>query len=529
MRTTSPYGNLARPGDRSALWAASLAVVVFLVLWADMIRMLSWQWDARDRYAYGWFVPLLAAGLFWRRWKTRPFAQPAPQRLSHLLAAAAGALILLPLRVLYEINPDWPLCSWLMAATVIALSLYALFLAGGRSWAAHFAFPLCFILVAVVWPFRVEHSVIQGLSRAVSVSTVEVLGWLGLPALQRGNVIEISGGVVGINEACSGIRSFQSSLMGALFFGELFRLNRTRRVVLLLVGITLAFGFNVVRTLGLTWKAATSGTDVSASWHDPAGFTILGASFLSLWGIASFFNHRNSTLDSAPRSFLPARCPALFLALTGGWAVCVLLFTEVWYRTRERSDPGGLRWTAQVPTNAPGFEWITVDQSIVKHLRCDQALSARWRDGDAEWNAYYFRWNPASIETILNARSHRPDHCLPASGFRQVSSPELVAFSLNGVEVSFRHFIYQNQSQTLDVFFCQWEDGRAAEATMRTSARDRFQAVWSGRRRVGRQTLELVVSGYPNLPATRDAVKRQLASLMIPASPVSSGPAFHHD
>jgi hypothetical protein len=55
---------------------------------------------------------------------------------------------------------------------------------------------------------------------------VEVLGWLGIPAMAHGNVIEVATGMVGIDEACSGIRSFQSSLMISLFFGEFYALSR---------------------------------------------------------------------------------------------------------------------------------------------------------------------------------------------------------------------------------------------------------------------------------------------------------------
>jgi hypothetical protein len=57
-----------------------------------------------------------------------------------------------------------------------------------------------------------------------------LLGWLGVAALQHGNVIEVATGNVGIDKACSGIRSFQATLMISLFLGKLYRLNMTRRL-----------------------------------------------------------------------------------------------------------------------------------------------------------------------------------------------------------------------------------------------------------------------------------------------------------
>ena len=51
---------------------------------------------------------------------------------------------------------------------------------------------------------------------------------LGTPAHVEGNLIRVSNGLVGVNEACSGIRSLQTSLMIGLLFGELRRRNVIR-------------------------------------------------------------------------------------------------------------------------------------------------------------------------------------------------------------------------------------------------------------------------------------------------------------
>jgi exosortase/archaeosortase family protein len=341
------------------------------VLWLDLIRLLSTQWEAREQYAYGWFVPFFAAALLWRRWLDRPGSEAGGQRSEvrgqksevrgqksevsrsslgtpltsdlcpptsafrppFLLSALCFLLfLLLPLRVIYEINRDWPLISWLYTLIVVALTLYAFHLAGSppvvpgprstvpgpRStvhgpwsslspWVRHFAFPVCFILVAVVWPYRIEKGLTQGLMRVVANLTVELLGWLDIPALQRGNLIELATGTVGVDEACSGIRSFQSSLMAALLMGELYRLRLWPRAALVAIGITLGFCFNVVRTLILSWQANAHGISAIEKWHDPAGLTITVACFLSLWAIAVLLkkrttHHRLQTTDQGPKT-----------------------------------------------------------------------------------------------------------------------------------------------------------------------------------------------------------------------------------
>jgi exosortase/archaeosortase family protein len=153
--------------------------------------------------------------------------------------------------------------------------------------------------VAVPWPYRIEHGLTQGLMHGVTALTVIVLGWVDILASQHGNVIEVSTGVVGINEACSGIRSFQSLLMGALFLGELYRLRWPHRLALIGSGVVVAFGLNVVRTFILTWCASDAGIELVGKWHDPAGLSIFLASFACLWLLARRLEKHCAALDEA--------------------------------------------------------------------------------------------------------------------------------------------------------------------------------------------------------------------------------------
>ena len=292
-----------------------LPLALFGLLWADLIRELSKQWVAREQYAYGWFVPFLALGLLWRRWATRPDAAQHSVPGWTRVAVGVVALSLLPIRVVHEINADWPLCAWLLTLDVVVLSLYGVFLAAGRRWVRHFSFPICFILVAVIWPYRIEHGLTQGLMRAVAGLTVDLLGWFNVPGYQHGNLIQVNTGVARIDDACSGIRSLQSTLMAALFLGELYLLRRSRRMLLIAAGVVAAFWFNVIRTFILTWQASSFGIAALEKWHDPAGITIFAACFGCLWAMAGV-----ATDDQGGGNMRPWR--------TIGHASCSMLHTR---------------------------------------------------------------------------------------------------------------------------------------------------------------------------------------------------------
>jgi exosortase len=200
----------------------------------------------------------------------------------------------------------WRVTSLLWTLEVITLTLAFIYFFGGRSWLSHFNFPVCLFLVAVPWLYPLERFLVEHLTQLNVAATVELLSWCGVTAVSHANVIEISTGVVGIDQACSGIRSFQATLMISLFLGEVHRLAVRRRLGLVVLGIVLAFAFNVGRTFLLTCVAASKGVAAVATWHDPAGVTILVAGFLSLWLLALWLRSVASASSPASVASVPA-------------------------------------------------------------------------------------------------------------------------------------------------------------------------------------------------------------------------------
>ena len=269
----------------------------FAWLWCVLINDLRVEWTVNPQYSYGWAVPFLCAFLLWQKIQKsevrsqkseiRPLTSVLrpPSSVPYLLLFALCAALYAPTRLVQEANPGWRLVSWALAIEVVGLTLLFLHFSGSTVQRLNISmrvliFPICFFLVAVPWPTFMEQPLIQGLTRADTNVTAELLGWLGIPAMPHGNVIEVAAGVVGIDEACSGIRSFQATLMISLFLGELYALNAARRSLLVLAGFALSFLFNLARMSLLVWVAARKGVAAIASWHDPAGVTILVACLL---------------------------------------------------------------------------------------------------------------------------------------------------------------------------------------------------------------------------------------------------------
>jgi exosortase len=131
---------------------------------------------------------------------------------------------------------------------------------------------------------------VGALQSLVAWIDVNILNLIGIPASQVGSLIHIPAGTVGIDEACSGIRSLQSTVMATLFIGYLTFKSQGLRVLLLVSGILLAILGNVMRSLFLSLMANRSGVAAIQTYHDTAGWSILAFTVVGVILIAWVFS-----------------------------------------------------------------------------------------------------------------------------------------------------------------------------------------------------------------------------------------------
>jgi len=433
-----------------------------------------------------------------------------------------SGLLFLSIRFVAEANPDWRLLSWMFALDAGAMSILLIFLVGGLPWLRHFAFPFIFFLVAVPWPMRAEQMVVQDLMRAVSAINVAFLNIAGIPALQHGNVIEVGSGLIGIEEACSGVRSLQATLMISLFLGELYSFSIMRRVLLIIAGALLAFICNIVRTAILVWIGAQRGPNSIEAWHDPAGLTILLVCLFGLW-LLSLLIRRRLPASSAPPG-IDGQCAPLhfswpLLASLALWFVVAEAGVQAWYGRHQST--GSSRWVVQWPNSESAYKSVSIPSEAENLLRYSEGGGAAWQGTDGHpWMMYFFRWFPGRTAALF-VKIHRPDICLPASGMRIERDHGLRPLAVNGVNLPIRSYRFDDHGSPLHVFYCYW-DARSSYQTIAAaeeedwSPRGRLRAAWRGRREIGAQMLEVIVWGYQDDAAANDALERELARLVRP-------------
>lgn len=503
--------------DHSCLW------IVLAILWGWLFSHLRVEWSLNPQYNYGWAVPFVSLLLFYFRWQGRPASDPS-LRHSLLSSAALWLLfaLLLPVRVIEEANPDWRLLSWVMAFAVIGISLLSLARAGGMSWLRHFAFPVCLPLAAVPWPVQVENTIVQNMMRGVAYVAVEIAGWLGVGAYQIGNVIQLRNGFVGVDEACSGVKTLQAGLLVALVLGELFRLRWGRRIALILLGGSWIFACNIFRATTLVLVAANLGLESLGRWHDAIGTAALVGGIAGIMVMAWLWKREPPEIGppEARPVVRPASLTPQWIALV--WLALVFGGTELWYRVHERQLIERPRWEANWPAGNSTTSHLSIPESTRVILHYDGAKSGVWEDPPGvRWWSFFAFWKPQRAALQL-VRSHSPEICLPAIGrtFR-MTHPDLT-LPVDSLSLDFRSYEFEQNGRPLFVFVCIQEDKRVASGAVGSEEWNfsgRLRAAFQGKRNLGQRLLEIAVTGLNDFAQAREAVAKTVAEIVSTEEP----------
>jgi len=265
-------------------------------------------------YQFGWIVVVLAAFLVWERWPSQPERRSGGHLGLVCMLACIGFASVLGSE-LYRIGlARTPTQVMALSIGCASFALAHMLALGGWPWTRHFLFPLLFFFVAVPIPKFFWNPIVFGLQAFVALLNVEALNLLGIPAIQQNHVIQLPNTTVGVDEACSGVRSLQSSIMAALFIGDLTLRRASWKAFFLVVGVGLAVLGNFGRSLFLSLTAYRGGPEALKAVHDSAGWSVLvftaGGMALLAWAVTRLEQRIQSSLPNAGNLSEDAHPPA---------------------------------------------------------------------------------------------------------------------------------------------------------------------------------------------------------------------------
>jgi exosortase len=426
--------------------------------WLWMIWACAGEWTNSEDYNYGWFVPLLALYFLWKRLEGAPCAESAPPGIGAGRAVAwavivLSLLVILPLEIVRQTPIHWRPNLWAIAFLAVGNTLAAAWLTGGRARFKIFLIPTLFMLVGVPWPTFVESAVAYPLMPVVTRWAVGLLHFLGYPATAAGTTITLPNCTVGVEEACSGLRSLQTALMVGVAAGELTRLGAWGRVALMFVAFVMALAGNQVRVLMLALAGISGGSHAVENLHDTAGYVVL-AILLGGVGLAATLGKRWQGLakelasKGAPSSASLPASSGYRPSLAAGWLAVAfgglaLLGANGWYWWR-----ASLAAPPSPPILAPvGDAGFVIDEnvppSILGILQPDRYTYIRESVQGTPTRAigYHFYWEPRRGNA--NQLYHRPDRCMPGAGWRIEGDVTRETFRLGERDVTFNVFPFR--------------------------------------------------------------------------------------
>jgi exosortase len=451
--------------------------LVVIALWSWAIWSCAEHWRGNPNYSYGWLVPLLALGFALRRYLQldSTSANPIPVFRAPIAVQIfiglifAGAIFSLEYSREQVWHPEivlWSICLLAITSTIAILAVH-----GGTRLARAELFPVLFFLTAVPWPPRFEQPIVSALMSWVAETTTESLHWLGVEAQTSGAAIALRSGLVGITEACSGVRSLQAGIMFGLAMGEWFLLRPARRIVLLVLAIALAIATNLVRTLLLSLQAERHGVESVEHVHDLIGYIVITSLIIGIWIAGKFLAPRVAGPAGFSIKQITERARQLFVSFTSRIApvlralmlsfIIGIIGARSYSAYLERSDQ-----TQTVPffiakiDDTNGNKLQGVPPTIWNELRPTSGEYVRPptpRTGEGNAGLYHFFWKPSPWNRFVLV--HRPDICMPGVGWKLVHGPEPTEVLLNGQSIRFYAFQFQRENVYALELWGVWRNG----------------------------------------------------------------------
>ncbi|MFZ4484839.1 MAG: exosortase/archaeosortase family protein [Chthoniobacterales bacterium] len=515
----------SRPSSPVVGLPATLFFAALVAVWGWLFFVLTGEWDANEQYSHGWFIPLLAGWVFWQRWTCRPEPSPAAGAL-RVAGSAVLAILVIPSAagiLIAGAYPDWRVVLWALAGSALLASVALTALVGGWGWVRHLSFAYFFALVAVPWPTGPERWLTQELSLWAAQVATWVLPLLGVAAQCHGTSIDVGANVLGVDDACSGIRSFQSSLMAALFLGELYGLRWGYRLVLCVLGLIAAYALNVARMLILSLAVAHKGIGALERLHDPAGFAILILTMAFLWLLCWGAEKVSGSTPPAPaaprvRGGISRGAGLASMAVV----VAVLLMagaSEGWYWWKAKDLVRAPVWSVPGAQPSSGLIDEPLAEKAKEMLRYDVGFQRSWRDEAGRlWHLIFVEWEPKRM-SLHYAQPHLPEECQRMVGRTIVSKSELRRTEANGIGIAYN--LYKIRAG-VDEFYLMYVvnddrmDGKSIEVTEATPA-NRLKTVLAGRRNMGQRSLQLALVGETDEAKAEEAMCNLLPQLVQPA------------
>ena len=337
------------------------------------------------------------------------------------------------------------------AGTVLCLMGFAWVALGFRAFCV-MAGPLAYLWLAVPLPESIAIHLTLPLRRFAAVAAAALLRMANVPVLREGNVLQLANGALGIEEACSGIRSLGVFVAVAFALILLMRLRGARAGILVASAPFWAVAANIARIMiSAAMVELDRGDLVTGAWHQWLGLGAVALGGIGMFGLGQKLQTRRDRDDAAStdprpdvgrqadpvrtRSQVRRRRAATTVATLALLAGCVLAVGMEHHYRRQQSRTGPLtvhrKPFTEFPAQVGNFTRVATRDLLPVELRnlepSDRFVGVYRNEHDVEILLTMIYWRPERIalgDWQQVKLPHYPQNCYPGAGWMNLETFE---------------------------------------------------------------------------------------------------------
>src|SRR5580704_12090712 len=239
--------------------------ILLAVCYAPILTALVRQWNDDPDMGHGFFVPVIAGFIAWKKRQRIAEMIPAPNWWGLAIMLWAG----------FQLYIATLGAELFLARTSFVISIIgAVLLLGGTEYLKTFRFPLFLLFFMVPIPAVIYNQLTFPLQILASRAAETAIDLLQIPVIREGNVLILPQQTLNVVEACSGIRSLLTLTFLSLVYGYFFERRTWVRVVLFCSTIPIAITANAGR-VAFTGVISQFKPELAEGWfHEAQGWVI---------------------------------------------------------------------------------------------------------------------------------------------------------------------------------------------------------------------------------------------------------------
>ena len=247
----------------TAVQAIAIGVLLLASFWPILVSIYGSWFDERSYMEHGILVVPAAAYMAWAK---RDKLAKVPIRPSRW---AVGLLLWGALQALLGEVGQW---VWVSRMAFLISLVGCIGLVYGFQMVKELTYPLCTLILMIAPPNFVFERLTLGLQLLASRLGAAALEALGYSVLREGNILEMVGIKLSVEEACSGIRSLVAIIFMCVLYNYFFVEKKSMRVWILLFAIPIAILGNAVRIVATGIAGQYNHAWVSGATHEAFGY-----------------------------------------------------------------------------------------------------------------------------------------------------------------------------------------------------------------------------------------------------------------